>query len=80
MPSTNSKDYLSKASLPLQILLFFNGIWVVLFWAITLALFIWKGVEFPYPGGACVSCVRLRLLTCVVSWCVSVREQACVQD
>ena len=34
-----------------QILLFFNGVWLVLFWAIMLGVFIWKGVVLPYPPG-----------------------------
>ena len=30
---------------------FFNGVWLVLFWAIMLGVFIWKGVVLPYPPG-----------------------------
>ena len=38
------------SNLPLQVFLFFNGwydaVWVV----VMLALYIWKGIELPYPG------------------------------
>mmetsp|Transcript_23018 Transcript_23018/g.46522 ORF Transcript_23018/g.46522 Transcript_23018/m.46522 type:complete len:145 (+) Transcript_23018:220-654(+) len=50
MPQGSNKvDFLSKASLPLQILIFFNGCYDFLFFVATLAIFIWKGVELPYP-------------------------------
>mmetsp|Transcript_1368 Transcript_1368/g.2959 ORF Transcript_1368/g.2959 Transcript_1368/m.2959 type:complete len:145 (-) Transcript_1368:120-554(-) len=50
MPAGNQKvDFLSKASLPLQILLFCHGCYDVLFFLATVAIQIWKGVELPYP-------------------------------
>jgi transmembrane protein 216 len=36
--------------LPLQVLLFFNGWYDVLYTVIMLALYIWKGTALPYPG------------------------------
>ena len=46
---TNKIEYLSKSSLSLQILIFFNGVYQVLFFWATLAIFIWKGISLPYP-------------------------------
>lgn len=42
-------DFLSKSSLPLQILLFFNRVWAFLWFFVLLGVFIWKGVALPYP-------------------------------
>mmetsp|Transcript_5158 Transcript_5158/g.12990 ORF Transcript_5158/g.12990 Transcript_5158/m.12990 type:complete len:145 (-) Transcript_5158:267-701(-) len=52
MAAERSKvDYLSKSSLPLQILLFFNRVWAFLWFVVILGVFIWKGVALPYPAG-----------------------------
>jgi hypothetical protein len=51
MPVAKTKvDFLSKSSLPLQVLIFFNGCWSVFWFLAMLAIFIWKGVELPYPA------------------------------
>jgi hypothetical protein len=33
-----------------QVLIFFNGCWSVFWFLAMLAIFIWKGVELPYPA------------------------------
>jgi transmembrane protein 216 len=48
--ATNKIEYLSKSSLLLQILIFFNGVYQFLFFWATLGIFIWKGVTLPYPS------------------------------
>ncbi|KAJ1484793.1 hypothetical protein T484DRAFT_1796016 [Baffinella frigidus] len=59
MPVAKQKvDFLSKSSLPLQVLIFngfrsqvlifFNGCYVALWFLANIAIFIWKGVELPY--------------------------------
>mmetsp|Transcript_3065 Transcript_3065/g.7673 ORF Transcript_3065/g.7673 Transcript_3065/m.7673 type:complete len:143 (-) Transcript_3065:115-543(-) len=51
MPVAKQKvDFLSKSSLPLQVLIFFNGCYVALWFLANIAIFIWKGVELPYPA------------------------------
>mmetsp|Transcript_16904 Transcript_16904/g.43410 ORF Transcript_16904/g.43410 Transcript_16904/m.43410 type:complete len:145 (-) Transcript_16904:246-680(-) len=40
----------SLSNLPLQVLLFFNGWYDVVYVIVMLCLFIWKGTELPYPG------------------------------
>eukprot|EP00285_Hemiselmis_virescens_P014213 CAMPEP_0173384622 /NCGR_PEP_ID=MMETSP1356-20130122/7196_1 /TAXON_ID=77927 ORGANISM="Hemiselmis virescens, Strain PCC157" /NCGR_SAMPLE_ID=MMETSP1356 /ASSEMBLY_ACC=CAM_ASM_000847 /LENGTH=144 /DNA_ID=CAMNT_0014340067 /DNA_START=98 /DNA_END=532 /DNA_ORIENTATION=+ len=50
MATDRSKvDFLSKSSLPLQILLFFNRVWVFCWFLVLLGVFIWKGTALPYP-------------------------------
>lgn len=39
-----------QTSLVLQVLLYFGGWWDVIFWIISLALFIYKGYTLPYPS------------------------------
>ena len=39
------------SSLPLQVLLYFNGWFDVLFFVVTIALYIYKGNALPYPSG-----------------------------
>ncbi len=46
---TGKVEFLSKSSLSLQILIFFNGVYQVLFFLATLGIYIWKGVSLPYP-------------------------------
>jgi transmembrane protein 216 len=46
---TGKVEFLSKSSLSLQILIFFNGVYQFLFFWATLGIFIWKGVSLPYP-------------------------------
>jgi transmembrane protein 216 len=46
---TGKVEFLSKSSLALQILIFFNGIYQALFFLATLGIYIWKGVSLPYP-------------------------------
>jgi transmembrane protein 216 len=41
-----------RSSLPFQMLMFFNSWYFVLFFFLELALFTYKGLTFPYPGGA----------------------------
>lgn len=48
--ATTKVEYLSKSSLLLQILIFFNGVYQFLFFWATLGIFIWKGVSLPYPN------------------------------
>ncbi|EKX52169.1 hypothetical protein GUITHDRAFT_150704 [Guillardia theta CCMP2712] len=62
-------DFLSKSSLPLQILIFFNGCYSTLFFLVTLALLIWKGVEFPYPAGRLPWEIILLFVYIVVEAC-----------
>eukprot|EP00277_Geminigera_cryophila_P011701 CAMPEP_0179440154 /NCGR_PEP_ID=MMETSP0799-20121207/23742_1 /TAXON_ID=46947 /ORGANISM="Geminigera cryophila, Strain CCMP2564" /LENGTH=142 /DNA_ID=CAMNT_0021223197 /DNA_START=178 /DNA_END=606 /DNA_ORIENTATION=+ len=69
MGSDNKGDYLSKASLPLQILIFFNGVWLAIFWAVCLGVFIWKGIELPYPGGRLAGEVILLFAHALVESC-----------
>lgn len=38
------------ASLPLEIFLVFGGWWDVLFWLVSIAVFIYKGIILPYPN------------------------------
>ena len=38
------------SNLPLQVLLYFNGWYDMLFTVLMLALYVWKGTNFPYPG------------------------------
>jgi len=42
-------EYLSRSSLALQLLIFFNGVYQILFFLGTLGLFTWKAVTLPYP-------------------------------
>ncbi len=38
-------------SLPLQIFIFFGGWWDVLFWVLSILVFVYKGLVLPYPDG-----------------------------
>ncbi|GBF88318.1 transmembrane protein [Raphidocelis subcapitata] len=38
-------------SLPLQVFIYFGGWWDALFWVLSVALFIYKGLALPYPPG-----------------------------
>ena len=39
-----------RSNLPLQVLLYFNGWYDLLYTLVMLLLFIWKGTALPYPG------------------------------
>ena len=38
------------SNLPLQVIVYFNGWYDAVYTVIMLALFVWKGYTFPYPG------------------------------
>jgi len=38
-------------SLPLQVFLYFGGWWDVLFWVLSILVFVFKGLNLPYPDG-----------------------------
>ncbi|XP_071945218.1 transmembrane protein 216-like [Antedon mediterranea] len=40
----------TNSSLPLQILLYFNGWYFAFFWICEILIFVFKGTLFPYPG------------------------------
>ena len=58
--------------LPLQICIFVNSWYDVVYVVLMLCLFIWKGVELPYPGslgGMLAMEVCLVLVLAVLEWC-----------
>ena len=59
------------SSLPLQIMLYFNGWYDAIFTAVMLVLFIWKGSSLPYPGelgGLLALEVCLVVLLAIIEW------------
>ena len=41
-----------RSSLPYEVLLYFNRRYNVIFFLVTLAVFVYKGISFPYPADA----------------------------
>lgn len=56
------------SSLPLEVLIFFNGWFNVIYIPVTLALLIYKAIEYPFPANVLAREIAYLALLALLEW------------
>jgi len=57
------------ALLPLEIVLYFNRIYIGFYFVFGMLMFFYKGLNLPYPSSVIIGEMCLLFVVCLVDWC-----------